>query len=79
MSDIAKVPAPKRSGKGAPPPVTQTIGNVGKPEPSALTALNFKVPAEFHREFKTYAARQGISMLELLQEGFRLVKQQRGE
>jgi hypothetical protein len=46
---------------------------------SSFTPLNFKVPAEFHREFKTYAAQRGISMLELLQEGFRLVKERRGE
>jgi hypothetical protein len=76
---MAKVPAPKHSGKGAPPPVEQTIGNVEKPEPADPVALNFKVPAEFHREFKSYAARQGMSMLELLHEGFRLVKHQRGE
>lgn len=44
-----------------------------------LTPLNFKVSTEFHREFKTYAAQRGISMLELLQEGFRLVKERQGE
>jgi hypothetical protein len=45
---------------------------------NSLAPLNFKVPAEFHREFKTYAAQRGISMLELLQEGFRLVRERRG-
>ena len=40
--------------------------------------MNFKVDPEFHREFKLYAASQGISMLELLREGFDLVKQHRG-
>jgi hypothetical protein len=44
-----------------------------------LTPLNFRVSREFHREFKTFAAQRGISMLELLQEGFRLVKERRGE
>lgn len=38
------------------------------------TPLNFKVPVEFHREFKSYAAQHGMSMVELLQEGFRLIK-----
>jgi len=46
---------------------------------NSLTPLNFKVSAEFHREFKTYAAQRGVSMLELLQEGFRLVKERRSE
>jgi hypothetical protein len=46
---------------------------------SSLTPLNFKVSAEFHREFKTYAAQRGISMLELLQEGFRITKERRGD
>lgn len=50
-----------------------------KGESAALTPLNFKVPEKFHREFKTYAARHGVSMLELLHEGFRLVKERRGE
>lgn len=43
------------------------------------TPLNFKVPVEFHREFKSYAAQHGISMVELLQEGFRLIKKQDGQ
>jgi hypothetical protein len=50
-----------------------------KPESAALTPLNFKVPEKFHREFKTYAAQHGVTMLELLQEGFRLVKERKGE
>jgi hypothetical protein len=40
--------------------------------------MNFKAKAEFHREFQNYAAQRGITMLELLQEGFRLVKERRG-
>jgi len=36
--------------------------------------LNFRVSLEFHREFKTYAAAHGKTMLEVLMEGFSLVK-----
>jgi len=36
--------------------------------------LNFKVSAEFHRVFKTYAAQHGISMRQLLELGFEMVK-----
>lgn len=39
-----------------------------------LVALNFKVAPAFHREFKTYAAQHGLSMLELLRISFDLVK-----
>jgi hypothetical protein len=43
-----------------------------------MKPLNFKVSPEFHREFKAYAAVHGVSMLDLLKEGFALVKQRRG-
>lgn len=39
--------------------------------------LNFKVTCEFKREFKGYAVSQGISMVELLKEGFELSKRKR--
>ena len=41
-----------------------------------LSSLNFKVPAEFKREFKGYAVSRGISMIDLLKEGFALSKEQ---
>jgi hypothetical protein len=37
--------------------------------------LNFKVPAEFRREFKTYAAQHDLSLSKLLQESFRVLKE----
>ena len=39
--------------------------------------LNFKVSAAFHKEFKVYAASHGMSMRELLELGFELVKKKR--
>ena len=44
---------------------------------SSAETINFKVPSEFKREFKGYAATQGLSMVELLREGFELSKQKR--
>jgi hypothetical protein len=35
-----------------------------------LVSLGFKVPFEFRRRFKTYAAREGCTMNELLQRAF---------
>ena len=39
--------------------------------------LNFKVTDEFKREFKGFAASQGLSMTDLLKEGFALSKRKR--
>ncbi|HYG98892.1 MAG TPA: hypothetical protein VD837_07155 [Terriglobales bacterium] len=47
-------------------------------ELSALTPLNFKVASDFHREFKTFAAQHGKKMVEVLQEGFVLLKEKYG-
>ena len=40
-------------------------------------SLNFKVTAEFKKEFKGFAVAQGISMTDLLREGYALSKKQR--
>lgn len=42
-----------------------------------LETLNFKVPPTFKKEFKGYAVSQGVTMIELLKEGFRLSKEAR--
>jgi hypothetical protein len=47
-------------------------------QPGDLETLNFKVPDAFKRTYKGYAAMQGMTMLELLKEGFELSKQKRG-
>ena len=43
------------------------------------SSLNFKVTPVFKREFKGYAVKHGISMIDLLKEGFDLSKRQRGQ
>lgn len=43
------------------------------------SSLNFKVTPEFKKEFKGYAVSQGITMAELLKEGFALSKKRRGQ
>ena len=43
------------------------------------TSLNFKVTPKFKKEFKGYAVSQGISMVDLLKEGFALSKKRRGQ
>ena len=41
---------------------------------SDTETLNFRVSPEFKREFKGYAVSHGISMVDLLKEGFELSK-----
>ena len=43
------------------------------------SSLNFQVTPEFKKEFKGYAVSQGITMIDLLKEGFALPKKQRGQ
>ena len=40
-------------------------------------SLNFKVDPEFKKEFKGFAVAQGMSMTDLLKEGFTLSKKKR--
>jgi hypothetical protein len=64
--DEAKVAASQRKSKGktpSPPLDTET--------------LNFKVTTAFKKEFKGYAVSQGMTMVELLKDGFELSKRKR--
>lgn len=49
-------------------------GKASETQPRELQTLNFKVPDAFKRSYKVYAAERGISMLDLLKEGFELSK-----
>lgn len=40
-------------------------------------SLNFKVSPKFKKEFKGFAVAQGISMTDLLKEGFELARKMR--
>ena len=78
---MAKVPPPKKSAKGTPPPPTKTVGNLSKPErdtEAAPAPLNFKVPPDFRRDFKIYAAQHSMKLNELLYEAFRAYTEKNG-
>jgi hypothetical protein len=45
--------------------------------PVDTETLNFKVRTEFKKEFKGYAVSEGMTMVELLKEGFELSKRKR--
>ena len=76
---MAKTGAPpkRRSTKGKPPAADAAPDNLTRPDYSGETKnLNFTVPVEFWREFKTYAIGQGKSMVQVLFEAFELHKKQ---
>jgi len=75
---MTKIAPPQRTRKGTPPAPSETLDNLSRSEAADLKPLNFKVPAEFHREFKAHAAIHGLSMVEFLREGFEMVKKKRG-
>jgi hypothetical protein len=56
---------------------TVTHSNKSATEIEKGTSLNFKVSPEFKKEFKGFAVAQGISMTNLLKEGFALTKKKR--
>ena len=45
-----------------------------KPDEARPMPLNFKVPADFRREFKTYAAQHNKKLNQLLYEAFAALK-----
>lgn len=48
-----------------------------RPSVEKLETLNFKVPVDFKKAFKGYAVAQGMTMVDLLREGFELSKARR--
>jgi hypothetical protein len=71
-------PPPKKSSKGEPPPTEETRANLGKPEPGNVVDLNFKVPAEFRKNFKIASVEQGMTQAAFLKEIFRFWQEQKG-
>ena len=73
----AKIPKPPKraSTKGKPPQRSEAKDNITKPDPNEIVPLNFRVPAEFKRDFKIASASQGITQSKLLQHAFKAWKE----
>lgn len=71
----------KKTKIPTPPPTVEPIqpvqGNLNKSENDKIVTLNFKVTAEFKRDFKTFAAVNDISMRKLLEYCFDAYKRNR--
>lgn len=75
---MAKISKPSTSNrKGAPPPEFEASANLSRNPDEDLKPLNFKVKADFKREFKTFATVNDMSMVQLLQECFEYYKRSR--
>lgn len=56
--------------------VRQLTQKTGEVSSAAAMPLNFKVPSDFRREFKTYAAQHNKKLNQLLYEAFAALKAQ---
>lgn len=65
MAEVRAASSPRKS-KDRPPSAR-----------AEAETLNFKVTTEFKKEFKGYAVSQGMTMVDLLKEGFELSKRKR--
>lgn len=74
---MPKIKAPKRT-KGNPPSDTGISDNLTKKNPRVSVNMNFKVTAEFRRQFKGYANDHDITIKELLQRCFDFYRQHNG-
>ncbi|SER26305.1 hypothetical protein SAMN04244573_03241 [Azotobacter beijerinckii] len=65
-------PSARRSGKGEPPASssdTAAVGNhTSKPASKDLVDFNFKVPAEFKKDFRTFCATHGLKGVQYMME-----------
>lgn len=80
-------PAPDMPGRIAPPAAPSTsaeapaskAGRGQGAEREELTPLNFRIPASFRREFKTYAATHDKKLNELLRLCFEAYRNMQGD
>jgi len=63
------------SRKRPPTNAPQTARRAGKRTAANSSPLNFKVPEEFRREFKTYAAQHNKKLNQLLFDAFAALKE----
>ena len=70
VAKASRLGAESKNGSSA-----ETVARRDGSEPATLAPLNFKVTKAFRREFKTYASQHDMKMVELLRQGFRLVKE----
>lgn len=78
VTAVPEAPAPATE---PPKAATRTPARKAKAEPAEekeanLAPLNFRIPASFRREFKTYAATHDLKLNELLRRSFEAYRRQ---
>lgn len=75
MAEI-KTPPKKAKKKGTPPAKHDPmVKNLEQTPTGELENLSFKVPPEFKKEYRLYAAERGVSMVKVLKESFELYRE----
>jgi hypothetical protein len=74
----AAAPAPDMPGRTSSR-ATPSVDAERRAGEGELAPLNFRVPASFRREFKTYAARHDLKLNELLRRSFESYRRQHGD
>lgn len=83
----AAAPAPDMPGRSSPasapaiaavPPRAEPLSAAEGQGESGGQPLNFRVPADFRRDFKVYAASHGLKLNELLRLSFEAYRRQNG-
>ena len=71
---MVKVPPPKKNTKGSPASLGSTTpvgkNNLSKPSSDDLVSLNFKINAEFAKDWKVFCAVNDFKQVELFKEMF---------
>lgn len=77
----AAAPTPDMPGRGAAPTASadRTARPTEREGEGGLSPLNFRVPASFRREFKTYAAHHDLKLNELLRRSFAAYRKVQGD
>ena len=81
----AAAPTPDMPGRDAAPAAAADRTALSPTRPTeregdrGLSPLNFRVPASFRREFKTYAARHDLKLNELLRRSFAAYRKVQGD
>ena len=72
---MTETPPRSKASKSAPQPGVDNAA----PDLTKASPLNFKVSADFRREFKTYAAQHNKKLNQLLYEAFAALKASNAE
>jgi len=54
------------------------MDNLERPDPGEMQNLNFKVTADFKRDFRIYAATHNLSLVKVLYKAFEVLRAQQG-